>query len=564
MSKLQYDFPRKLFGAILGKGGATIKSIEQKSGARVSLPARDAPESEPLVISGAPDQIAAAIAHIKEVSGTAPVLRGGSAAPAPAAASFAAVAASSSNASKPVQKQHKNKVAADAIGEGDMLRLFVPEKSFGALIGPKGESVRQLEANTGAKIKIPRENDAERAVRVLGTKAQIAAAVAAIEHIIGFAPSTKPIVTRAVAIPASAIGKLIGEGGSTLRKLEAESDCNLDLPRKGSSDSRVVISGNEDGIAVAIKLISAIVGQDLTVDNSAEAARTASAADTVQAPPPTAAEIADIAKALAKLWQLDDGARLEAGREIQLNVQAAVAVHNAADKSGEHFFKSVDTAAFLSPTIRAFTELLDNFNSATTVAEFMSANEKEETWHFLHVACNTVPMRYAFEWCKANGGPANEVAWKLALFNLWFGTFSRGAGVASSSAFEHVFVGEVKNNEVTGFHNWLQFYYQEKAGHVDYRGYVVPHRRGQPTAKATGKEPVLSLKFAWAGEVKPVSTFLIGTTPEFELALYTMAFYSKKDAICADFAGFDVDIITHRFNTRDGDRLGSAYFDVKQ
>jgi polyribonucleotide nucleotidyltransferase len=111
---------------------------------------------------------------------------------------------SSSNASKPVQKQHKNKVAARrSIGDGDMLRLFVPESSFGALIGPKGESVRQLEANTGAKIKIPRENDAERAVRVLGDKAQIAAAVVAIEHIIGFAPSTKPIVTRAVNIPAS-------------------------------------------------------------------------------------------------------------------------------------------------------------------------------------------------------------------------------------------------------------------------------------------------------------------------------------------------------------------------
>jgi hypothetical protein len=76
----------------------------------------------------------------------------------------------------PAQKQHKNKVATDAIGDGDVLRLYVPESSFGALIGPKGESVRQLEANTGAKIKIPRDNDAERAVRVLGDKKQIAAA----------------------------------------------------------------------------------------------------------------------------------------------------------------------------------------------------------------------------------------------------------------------------------------------------------------------------------------------------------------------------------------------------
>lgn len=570
MSKLSYDFPRKLFGAVLGKGGATIKAIESKSGARVSLPARDAPESDPIVISGTPDQISAAVAQIKDVSGTAPVLRGGGAA-APAPVSYASAASSSSSSSsvssssnKPIKAQHKNKVAAESITDDGMLRLFVPESSFGALIGPKGESVRQLEANTGAKIKIPRDNDAERAVRVLGNKSQIAAAVVAIERIIGFAPSTKPIVTRSVNVPAGSIGKLIGEGGSTLRRLEADSDCGIDLPRKGSADSRVLISGNEDSIANAIKLMSALVGQDLSIDNAAAAASSTAAGAAVDAPPPTSAEIADITKALAKLWHLDDAARLEPGREIQLNVQAAVAVHNATDASHEKFFKSVDPAAFTSPTIRAFVALLDNFDSCTNAAEFMSANEKEETWHFLHAACNTVPMRYAFEWCKANGGPVNEVAWKLALFNLWFGTFSRGAGVASSSAFEHVFVGEVKNNEVTGFHNWLQFYHEEKAGKVDYRGYVVPHRRGQPVAKATGKEPVLSIKFAWGGEVKPVSTFLIGTTPEFELALYTMVFFSKKETIVADFADFDVEIICHRFQTRDGDRIGSAYFDVKQ
>lgn len=41
-----------------------------------------------------------------------------------------------------------------------------------------------------------------------------------------------------------------------------------------------------------------------------------------------------------------------------------------------------------------------------------------------------------------------------------------------SSGFEHVFVGETKSGtEIVGFHNWIQFYLQEKSGNLDYKGY---------------------------------------------------------------------------------------------
>jgi len=44
-----------------------------------------------------------------------------------------------------------------------------------------------------------------------------------------------------------------------------------------------------------------------------------------------------------------------------------------------------------------------------------------------------------------------------------------------------VFVGETREHDVTGFHNWIQFYLQEKAGRLDYRGFfrrgtVIMHR----------------------------------------------------------------------------------------
>ena len=35
-----------------------------------------------------------------------------------------------------------------------------------------------------------------------------------------------------------------------------------------------------------------------------------------------------------------------------------------------------------------------------------------------------------------------------------------------------MFVGESRDKEVIGFHNWIQFYLQEKLGNVDYQGYI--------------------------------------------------------------------------------------------
>jgi len=45
-----------------------------------------------------------------------------------------------------------------------------------------------------------------------------------------------------------------------------------------------------------------------------------------------------------------------------------------------------------------------------------------------------------------------------------------------SGSFEHVFVGESKNGEISGLHNWLQFYNLERSNELDYRGYIFPMR----------------------------------------------------------------------------------------
>ena len=43
--------------------------------------------------------------------------------------------------------------------------------------------------------------------------------------------------------------------------------------------------------------------------------------------------------------------------------------------------------------------------------------------------------------------------------------------------FEHIFVGESKQGNIQGLHNWLQFYNLEQQGSLDYRGYIFPRHK---------------------------------------------------------------------------------------
>lgn len=47
-----------------------------------------------------------------------------------------------------------------------------------------------------------------------------------------------------------------------------------------------------------------------------------------------------------------------------------------------------------------------------------------------------------------------------------------GGSAVGSSAFEHVFLAEVKKGEISGFHNWVYFAHEENTGKADYLGHI--------------------------------------------------------------------------------------------
>lgn len=64
------------------------------------------------------------------------------------------------------------------------------------------------------------------------------------------------------------------------------------------------------------------------------------------------------------------------------------------------------------------------------------------------------------------------------LYKIWFYLYKREER-NDSSGFEHVFLGEEKNGEIIGCHNWIQIYLLEKAKQLDYKGWILPRKKSK-------------------------------------------------------------------------------------
>lgn len=123
-------------------------------------------------------------------------------------------------------------------------------------------------------------------------------------------------------------------------------------------------------------------------------------------------------------------------------------------------FSWLSEDVFRRPTISRFCSLLDNYNPFQGHQEVVSSEEKQEQVAFIEEISRTAPIIYLYKYLSAKGIVSGDYQnFKRMIISLWFDLCGRGGTYGCSSAFEHVFVGEIKQREeqeVSGFHNWLQ------------------------------------------------------------------------------------------------------------
>lgn len=271
---------------------------------------------------------------------------------------------------------------------------------------------------------------------------------------------------------------------------------------------------------------------------------------------PSREELADLSQACNKLWELDSN-RLVPGKDYEIVCGEGKKVYQNDDMAQGSLFDWLSEDIFRKPTYSRFCSLLDNYNPVVGSKEQVSAQEKQEEAAFIEEISRTGPIQYLHKYLTCKGIVSeNNQEFRRMLSDLWFGLYGRGGSSSSSSAFEHVFVGEIKTqgeDQVTGFHNWLQFYLEESKGRVDYQGYIFPRRRGETPDSET---QLLTIQFAWNGVLKAVSSTLVGVSPEFEIALYTLCFFAGGEENHIQLGPYSVNIKCYRLGN---DKIGSAF-----
>uniref|UniRef100_A0A0E0PC75 EndoU domain-containing protein n=1 Tax=Oryza rufipogon TaxID=4529 RepID=A0A0E0PC75_ORYRU len=265
---------------------------------------------------------------------------------------------------------------------------------------------------------------------------------------------------------------------------------------------------------------------------------------------PTREELNSLSRACSRLWELDMN-RLTPGKDYRIECGEGKKVYQKGDMASETLFSWLGDDVLRKPTYSRFCALLDNYNPHQGYKEVVTQQDKHEEVAFIEEIARTAPIKYLHRYLVLKGVASQDYEdFKRMLTSLWFDLYGRGGSSSSSSAFEHVFVGEIKGRRGQGEN---EFYLEEANGNVDYQGYIFPRRRGESPDSET---QLLTIQFEWHGVLKSVSSTLIGVSPEFEVALYTLCFFMGGEDNRVEIGPYGVNIKCYRMGNS---KIGSAF-----
>ncbi|XP_040842698.1 poly(rC)-binding protein 3 isoform X8 [Ochotona curzoniae] len=171
----------------------------------------------------------------------------------------------------------ETKVSEGGLNVTLTIRLLMHGKEVGSIIGKKGETVKKMREESGARINISEGNCPERIVTITGPTDAIFKAFAMIaykfeEDIISSmsnSPATsKPPVTLRLVVPASQCGSLIGKGGSKIKEMRESTGAQVQVAGDmlpNSTERAVTISGTPDAIIQCVKQICVVMLEAYTI-----------------------------------------------------------------------------------------------------------------------------------------------------------------------------------------------------------------------------------------------------------------------------------------------------------
>ncbi|KAG1346671.1 far upstream element-binding protein 3 [Cocos nucifera] len=171
--------------------------------------------------------------------------------------------------------------------QGSSKEIRVPNGRVGVIIGKGGETIKYLQLQSGAKIQVTRDADADpnsatRPVDLMGTPEQISKAEQLIKDVLAEADAGGSGIVAArkfgggqvgaeqfiMKVPNNKVGLVIGKGGETIKNLQAKSGARIQLiplhlpPGDTSTERTVQIDGTKEQIESAKQLVNEVTSEN--------------------------------------------------------------------------------------------------------------------------------------------------------------------------------------------------------------------------------------------------------------------------------------------------------------
>ncbi|EMP42654.1 Insulin-like growth factor 2 mRNA-binding protein 2 [Chelonia mydas] len=130
-----------------------------------------------------------------------------------------------------------------ALPAQEVVNLFIPTQAVGAIIGKKGQHIKQLARFAGASIKIAPAEGPDASERMVIITGPPEAQFKAQGRIFGklkeenfFNPKEEVKLEAHIKVPSSAAGRVIGKGGKTVNELQNLTSAEVIVPRDQTPD----------------------------------------------------------------------------------------------------------------------------------------------------------------------------------------------------------------------------------------------------------------------------------------------------------------------------------------
>nr|XP_035113959.1 poly(rC)-binding protein 2-like [Callithrix jacchus] len=151
------------------------------------------------------------------------------------------------------------------------IRLLMHGKEVGSIIGKKGESVKKMREESGARINISEGNCPERIITLAGPTNAIFKAFAMIidkleedirSSMTNSTAASRPPVTLSLVVPASQCGSLIGKGGCKIKEIRESTGAQVQVAGDmlpNSTERAITIAGIPQSIIECVKQIFVVM-----------------------------------------------------------------------------------------------------------------------------------------------------------------------------------------------------------------------------------------------------------------------------------------------------------------